>query len=233
MSTTDHGHHLEHNPTQLLVGYKVFSRTLPLKSPRHFILEFSRLKKNGIMISPLRSEDYCSFFNPLFTYTLNRIELPLQDCYLRLSKTHVFTTFCAELIFGLMGLWRKSCLTLERFSDLPSSFLERTVSNFLVFSKWFSPGIIETEEHLSKSRILLIVTIFKFPKLFAEVLLTHDGLACDMLRCSLCLRVLMDLSPMFNAFPTFLATLDVILCLICFMYPIFMVDDLYYVSFFI
>ncbi|AEE77809.1 hypothetical protein AtNW77_Chr3g0196591 [Arabidopsis thaliana] len=190
---------------------------MPLKPLRHIIHEVNRLKKNDIIIPFLRSGDYRSFFNLSLTFTPNRIQLPHQEYYLRLSRMHDVASFCAELIFGLKGLWRNSCFTLEGISALPSS-LSRIASSLSVFSKWFTPETIETKEHFSKSRILLIVTIVKLPEFFAKVSLTHHDFACDMLRSS-CLRVLMDLSPMFNALSTFLATLDVILCLICFMYP--------------
>jgi len=68
------------------------------------------------------------------------------------------------------------------------SYSEKLLQTLNYFS-WFVSATIETNEFISMSHDLLIVTICNLLVLLVVVCLTHHDLACGMLLSNLCLRV--------------------------------------------
>ncbi|KAG7583413.1 hypothetical protein ISN44_As08g029310 [Arabidopsis suecica] len=194
-------------------------------------LEFKSLKKNGIMISSLRSGDYRNFFNflsPLHLFTKsNQLLLlfsiirnsPLEFKSLKKNgimipsptsgdyRNFLNPSYPLPLIFELKIVPKEIYIFQDILPFVPKSSLRFVSTNQ------------EAKDFFSTSHDLLIVTTSNFADLLAEVSMTHFEVVCGMWLVCLCLRLSM-------AYPIFISIFVASFCFSKIFVIFFTLEDL-------
>ncbi|EFH63259.1 hypothetical protein ARALYDRAFT_894233 [Arabidopsis lyrata subsp. lyrata] len=235
MKSIDRRHQLNLNPPLLLCWYKNYLRTLPLESPRIIIHIVKSLKKNGIMIPSLRSGGYRNFFNfsslshlltdsiqelirNIMVITLESISLKKIGIMISSPRSGDYQSFFIPLYPFLLNFE-----LMPMPIPIPEeTFIFQDILPLVPMSSLrFMPANHEAKDTFSTSQEqdLSIVTISKFPDLFAEVSMTHHEIACGLLLDCFCLQFSM-------AYQTYLSIYVVSFCSLQIIVLLSMLEDL-------
>ncbi|CAH8257124.1 unnamed protein product [Arabidopsis lyrata] len=220
---------------ETLIASMNYLRTLPLESPRIIIHIVKSLKKNGIMIPSLRSGGYRNFFNfsslshlltdsiqelirNIMVITLESISLKKIGIMISSPRSGDYQSFFIPLYPFLLNFE-----LMPMPIPIPEeTFIFQDILPLVPMSSLrFMPANHEAKDTFSTSQEqdLSIVTISKFPDLFAEVSMTHHEIACGLLLDCFCLQFSM-------AYQTYLSIYVVSFCSLQIIVLLSMLEDL-------